>query len=246
MSEYLEPQFDWVVMDLIDHEERTESGLVIPKPGTYESLKTDRERREHKPDRDNNANRQTRDTDRYRVLAVGPGAYTDVMDEMHDRTFLRKPVCCEVGDVVLVQAGAFPIMVSGVCRYMTHDFNILAIIVNAGTKDEAFVPQNDYIFSKQADGTQKSSGGIVLIQDSDPTGNKAMPDRWEAIGVGEGPWCLVTEKGKPAAFARRPMSVQVGDQFAFEGRAFLVNAGGASMCCTQSYQTAAIFRQEAA
>lgn len=240
MSEYLEPKHDWVVMKKIEFENKTASGLLIPKPGDYENLRSD-QNKHYTPDRDIEKNR-SRDTGRYEVVAVGPGSYVDVADDLRDDVFLRKPMSCQVGDIVLVQEGAFPMTVAGETVYLCHDYLILAIIRKDSEGNETFDPQHDYIFMRKGDGTQQSKGGIHLVEASDHTGNKALPDRWVALGVGDGPWALRQEKSKIPEFARRPMAVAIGDEFAFEGAAFMVFAGGVAMGVCQNYQVAGVFK----
>lgn len=245
-KEFLDPQHDWLVLKEIAHEEVSEGGIVLARAGEYDHLKTDRERQDHRADRDNPGANVRRNTKRYEVLAVGPGSYVDVADELHDAVFLRKPMCCEKGDVVLVQEGAAPITVGGEILYMCHDYLILAKIKQGDEPGkEIFDPQHDYIFAKQATELKTSKGGIIMATQSDQTGNKALPDRWQALGVGDGPWALCQEKGKIPGWKRRPMSVTQDDVFAFEGAGFSVYVGGMPMLCVQNYQVAAIFKEAA-
>jgi co-chaperonin GroES (HSP10) len=231
-NETLTPQHDWIVLEKIDFEEKTSGGLVMPKPGDYDALKTDRERRDHRPDRNIEKNK-SRDTFRGRVLAVGPGSYVDVADAVHDNVFLRKPMCCAVGDIVLLQGEPPSLPVGGAILYMAHDYQILATV-----DKDALEPQNDYIFCKPANVIRQSTGGIYMPTQEDQTGNRALPDRWEALGVGRGPWALQYDT---RTFERRPMCVKPGDVFTFEGAGFLVAAAGAPMCVVQNYQVAGVF-----
>lgn len=243
MSEKLVPTNDWVLLKEIEHEEKTAGGIILAPAGKeYDNLKTDRERQDHRPDRDIKKN-QSRGTGRYEVLAVGPGLWVDVADDIHDQVFLRKPMSCAVGDVVLVQQGALPIHVNGGFLHLCHDYLILATILTDDDGKETIDPKHDYIFAKQAEAVRTSAGGIYMPEVADPTGNQAMPDRWQALGVGDGPWCLRQEKGKIPEFARRPMAVKAGDEFCFEGAGFLVAVGGAQMCVVQSYQVAGLFER---
>lgn len=246
MAEQLVPEHDWILMRMLEDRDEKVGSIIVPKAGDYDHLKTDRERDRHTPDRDNTQNQQRRNTNRYEVLAVGPGAYVDVADELHDAVFLRKPMCCNVGDVVIVQEGAVPCPVDGELLYMVHDYLVLATVVTDENGKEAIDPKHDYIFCKQAEVVQKTKSGLYMGAVADPTGNKALPDRWEVLGVGDGPWALRQEKGKIPKFARRPMSVKVGDIFVFEGAGFFVTAAGAAMGVTQNYQVAGRFVQEAA
>lgn len=246
MSERLIPEHDQVLLKQLDDRDEKIGSILIPKAGDYDHLKTDRERNAHTPDRDNTGNQQRRNTNRYEVLAVGPGSYVDVADELHDAVFLRKPMCCKKGDVVIVQEGALPIMVDNEIRHLCHDYLILATVVTDTDGKETIDPKHDYVFFKQAEVVQKTKSGLYMGTTSDQTGNKALPDRYEVLGVGDGPWALRQEKGKIPAFARRPMSVQMGDIFTFEGGGFMVMAAGALMGVCQNYQVAGRFVQETA
>lgn len=245
MSERLEPQHDFVLMRQINHEDKTESGLIMPKAGDYTHLKTEKYQREHSPDRDIQKS-QSRNMNRYTVLAVGPGSYVDVADDIHDSVFLRKPMAVAPGQVVLVNEGAKPVPVNGEILYMCHDFEVLAVIVTGEDGKETLDPKHDYIFFKQAESMQKTKSGIYIAGEQDATGNQALPDRYEVLGVGDGPWALRQERGKIPEFARRPMAVGIGDIFTFEGNGFIVSAAGAKMGVVQNYQVAAKFVQEAA
>lgn len=239
--EKLVPQHDWVLLRKIDHEDKTEGGIIIPKAGEdYDNLKSDQARSGYVPDRDIKKNK-SRNTNRYTVLAVGPGLYVDVADELHDDVFIRKPMCAQEGATVLVQEGAVPIPVDGEILYMCHDYLILATIVKGEDGRELINPQHDYIFFKQAESMSKSKGGIYTPVAEDHTGTNALPDRYEVLGVGDGPWALRQEKGKIPEFARRPMTVKEGDLFTFEGAGFFVSVAGAYMGVVQNYQVAGIF-----
>jgi co-chaperonin GroES (HSP10) len=241
MTETLKPTNDLVLLKEIKHEEKSAGGLVLAQPGDYSNLKTEREQRDHRPDRDIKKN-VARVTGRYEVLDVGPGLFVDIADEIRDSVFLRKPMSCKPGDIVLVQEGALPIQVNGGFLHLCHDYLVLAIIHTDDDGKETIEPLHDYVFSKQATAIRTSAGGIYLPNaEEDPTGNKALPDRWEALGVGDGPWALKQERGKPPTFARRPMPVAVGDEYCFEGAGFLVTVSGAQMLCHQAYQVAGVF-----
>ncbi len=242
MSEMFTPNGDWVLLDKIEHEERTSSGLILPEAGKdYDNLKTDRERDNYRPDRELKKN-VARGTNRYKVLAVGPGAYVDIADDIHDGVFIRKPMCCEVGDTVLVQEGAFPLPVDGRVLYMAHEYCVLAILGKAERGSETVCPTLDYIFARPAAAVRKSTGGIYMPSVEDGTGTQALPDRWQAVFVGPGPWALASQKGKAAEFRRRPMPVDVDSVFAFEGAAFLVTVAGAQYAVIQAFQVAGAFR----
>ena len=169
----------------------------------------------------------------------------DVADELHDAVFRRKPMRCEKGDVVIVQEGAMPIAVDGEILYLCHDYLILATVVTGSDGKETVDPKHDYVFFEQAEVVQKTKSGLYMGNQTDQTGNKALPDRYEVLGIGDGPWALRQEKGKIPAFARRPMSVKEGDIFTFEGAGFFVMAAGALMGVCQNYQIAGRFVQEA-
>jgi len=238
-KEIFAPTHDWVLLDKIEHTDMSPGGLVMPQPGSYESLRQQKYKNAE-PDRDIQKHK-SRETGRFSVLAVGPGSYVDFADEIHNGVFMRKPMCCDEGDTVLVQEGANPITVNGKVIYATHDYNILAVIKDPGTPDERLDPKHDYIFARQATAIRQSTGGIYMPGAEDPTGTRALPDRWEALGVGDGPWALRQERNKITEFARRPMVVKTGDIFAFEGAGFEVIASGAKMICVQNYQVAGLF-----
>lgn len=241
MAEMMIPNGDWVLLEKLDHEERTSSGLILPEAGKdYDSLKTDRERDNYRPDRDLKKN-TSRGTNRYKVLAVGPGMYVDIADDVHDQVFIRKPMCCAEGDIVLVQEGAFPLPVDGRVLHMAHEYCILAILGKADTGRETVSPTLDYIFSRPAAAIRKSTGGLYLPDIEDGTGTKALPDRWEAVYVGPGPWALASQKGKAPEFRRRPMPVEIGEVFCYEGAGFLVTVAGAQYLVCQAYQVAGRF-----
>jgi co-chaperonin GroES (HSP10) len=242
MSERLVPTNDWVLLSPeIEHEEVTKGGLILPKAGQeYESLKTEKARREHRPDRDIQKT-QSRGTGRYEVLAVGPGTFLDVSDDLHQNVFLRKPMSCAPGDVVLAQQGVVPVVVNGGFLNLAQDYSILAIIHKDASGPETLEPLHDYIFTKEADAVRKSTGGIYMPGQPDATGNQAMPDRWEVLGVGEGPWCLKQDKGRVPELARRPMPVKPGDELCFAGAGFQIAVAGAVMTVVQAYQVAGVF-----
>lgn len=48
----------------------------------------------------------------YEVIAVGPGPWTDRVDA--NGQFLRRPMCCSEGDLVIFQGKPFPFTVPGV------------------------------------------------------------------------------------------------------------------------------------
>jgi len=240
MSETLVPQHDWVLMRQIEHEDKV-GNIIIPKAGQdYDHLKSDQARQGYVPDREIRKDK-ARNTNRYEVLAVGPGLYVDVADDLHSDVFIRKPMCAHVGDTVLVQEGALPVPVDGEVLYMCHDFLILAALRKTEDGRELIDPQHDYIFFKQAENMAKSKGGLYTPTQDDPTGVMALPNRYEALGVGDGPWALRQEKGKIPEFARRPMAVKEGDIFNFEGAGFFVSVAGAYMGVVQNYQVAGIF-----
>lgn len=239
-KEIFAPTHDWVLLDKVEHTNLSPGGIELPQPGSYESLRQQKYKNVE-PDRGVQKH-ESRESGRFIVLAVGPGSYVDVADDVRDNVFLRKPMCCKEGETVLVQNGANPLTVNGKVVYATHDYNILAIVRDPGTPDERLDPTHDYVYARQATAIRQSTGGIYMPGAEDPTGNKALPDRWEALGVGDGPWALRQEKNKIPEFARRPMSVKVGEVFAFEGAGFEVVANGAKMMCVQNYQIAGIFR----
>lgn len=233
------PAYDWYLLSKIEHEDVSPGGIALPAPGDYASLRQEKYKRVE-PDREIQKN-QSRNTGRYSVLAVGPGIFVDIADDIHGNHFLRRPMCAEVGDVVMIQEGAFPIPVDGKILHAAQDFSILAKILDAGTPDERLDVQNDYVFSRQATAVRQSTGGIYMPGVSDPTGNRALPDRFEVLGVGSGPWCVAQIGAKEFEFRRRPMPVKTGDVFSFSGAGFTVVAMGAPMVVTQAYQTAGRF-----
>lgn len=240
------PKHDNVILRLIPWEEKTEEGIILARPGDYEHLKTEKEARESARNPKDPRQQQTRPTDRYEVLAVGPGRYIDVADDIEDDVFLRKPMECEVGDIVIAQGGPKPFPINGEYLYCAQDWQILAkIVVDGETGQEVLAPCHDYIFSVPSKQIMKSTGGIYMPGAEDVTGNQTLPVRFIALGVGDGPWALRYERGQPPRFARRPMSVQAGQEFNFDGRGFGVHMQGGTMVCTQDFQTAIVFAEAA-
>lgn len=237
------PAHDWILLEKhVEGENLSPGGIALPQPGDYSSLRQEKYKTPE-PTREIEKN-QGRVTGRFTVLAVGPGLYVDVFDDVRDNVFLRKPMSVVAGDVVLVQEGANPITVNGKTQYATHECNVLAKILDVGTPNERLDVLLDYVFARQAMAIRQSTGGIWTPQATDPTGNKALPDRWEVLGVGDGPWAVQQTGSKSFTFARRPMSVKKGDIFAFEGAGFAVVAAGAKMLCCQNYQIAGVFQQD--
>lgn len=246
MAEQIRPQHDWIVLKKIEHQELTPGGILVPPPGDYEHMKTDRERRESARTNQQiepalRAAQQNRLIERYEVLAAGPGSYVDFSDDVHDDVFLRKPVCCAAGDIVLVQGVVPPLPVNGDIVYMAHDYQVMAIIVNAGTNEEDLSIQHDYIFARESAGILTSAGGLHL-PGVEVQGNARLPLRFQTLGVGEGPWAICERPGKPTEFARRPMCVAPGDVFTFEGAGFGITTGRwGPMVVVQNFQVAAVF-----
>src|SRR5258707_2511192 len=247
MTEALHPQHDWIFLERLQYDDLTAGGIHVARPGDYEHLKTEKERRAsaREPggvDPGLKKAMQNRVIERYNVIAVGPGAYVDFSDELHDDVFLRKPVCCKPGDVVLVQGEPPTLPVNGQMRHMAHDYQVMAIIVNAGTADEDLDPQHDYIFARERAEVLTSAGGVFLAGVSDKPGAVRVPQRFEALGVGAGPWAICETPGKPTRFERRPMCVAPKDVFIFEGVGFGITTGRwGSMVVVQNYQVAAKF-----
>lgn len=245
MKEYAEPLGDWVLCRVMDHEERTKSGLVLASPGDYDHLKSDRERKAHVPDRDIKRN-DSQELARVEVLAVGPGQPIDVASDHSGEVFARKPMESKVGCVVLVQKrNLVKVLVSGEVLGAFHDFAAMALITQGPTGNDVIDPKHDYVFSRPADtgAMQVSAGGIAMPELRDPTGvREALPDRWEVMGVGEGAWALRFDRGKAPTFERRGSPVQIGDVFLFEGSGLFAHIAGAPILITQAFQSAFLIR----
>lgn len=240
------PQHDNVILRRLDWEEKTEEGLILARPGDYEHLKTEKEARASARTPKDPTQRPVRPTDRYEVLAVGPGRFIDVADDIEDQVFLRKPMECKVGDIVIAQEGPKPFPINGEYLYCAQDWQILAkVVLDGESGQETLAVCHDYVFSAPSKQIMKSTGGIYMPGAEDVTGNQALPVRFVALGVGDGPWALRYERGQPPRFARRPMSVAAGDEFTFDGSGFGVHVQGASMVCTQDFQTAVVFAEAA-
>lgn len=248
--ETLEPQLDWILLRKLDHEEKTKSGLILPTSSMgadVDWMKSDRtldiQRREGTESlRPKHASEAT---GRYEVLSVGPGDYVDYADETGKAVFLRKPLQTRVGETVLVRAGAREIFLNGESLWMVQDHMVLASVVKTDD-DDIVVPKHDFVFCAPASHVAMSRGGIAMPDTEDFTGNVRFGgERYEVLGCGAGPTCLLHERGKPPGFTTRPMPVQPGDQFCAHGVGFGVVVKGAAMTVLQSFQIAAVFHPAA-
>lgn len=240
-GEVATPFGDWVLARAIDHEERTAGGIILPDAeGDYDNLKQDKYQKQHTPDREIRRN-DPQQLMRCQVIAVGPGQSIDVASDHSGEIFARKPMAAKDGAVVLVQKrNCLQVSVGGEVLAAFHDYAVLATLHSEGG-NELLDPEHDYIFAKPAasDAMQVSPGGIAMPDLQDPTGVRtALPDRWEALGVGQGAWALRYERGKAPAFERRPAPVGVGDQFLFEGQGMFTSLFGAPMLIIQAFQVA--------
>lgn len=57
------------------------------------------------------------------VIAVGPGPWTDRVDA--NGQFLRRPMCCDVGDIVVYQGGQFGVNVNGQALAAIQDYQVV-------------------------------------------------------------------------------------------------------------------------
>lgn len=254
-NETLEPQLDWLLLRKLEHDEirpitradGTSSFLDLSQLGKsredVEHLLSDSAKRGRQPTAPQKT--QSDRAERYEVLAVGPGDWTDYSDEHGNRTFLRKPMSARVGDVVLVRRGAREVLVNSELLYLAQEFMCLARIKGGtGPGGESFGVMHDYIFAAPARLVAMSKGGIALPpMDEDFTGNMKFGDeRYTALGVGEGAWCLQHSPGKAPGFARRPLPVEPDDTFCAHGVGFGVAVKGSVMVCLQAHQVAGVFR----
>lgn len=241
MKEYTDVKHDnCVLRALTGHEDKTKSGIVLAQPGNYDHLKTEALQREAERENAQDISMGKR-TNRYQVVAVGPGLWVDAASDEDGHIFLRRPMCCRPGDVVIVEAGPKPFPVDGEILFCAKDHMILARVATNPFGDEEIEPTNDYIFSSESAHIMQSTGGIIMPGAQDPTGNVRLPIRFRAKEVSSGPWVVRWLEGKPA-FARRPMAVVPGEEFAFDGRGFEVHVGGKTRIVTQDWMTALVFR----
>lgn len=250
-QEYIEPQLDWVLLRKISHEDRTESGIVIPTLGDIDRdwLKTEQAMKGAMPSAPTKHHAET--TGRYEVLAVGPGDFVDYSDDTGKQVFLRKPMQVKVGETVIARAGVREIFVNGETLYLAQDFSLIARVSTTegpyGKELEIFGMLHDYVAARPATLDTVSAGGISLVHDEDFTGNQRFGgERYAAMGVGEGAFCLRHEPGKPPGFARRPLPVESGDTFCAHGVGFGVALKGTLFTILQAFQIAGVFKQEAA
>lgn len=247
--ETIECKLDWLLLRRIEHEERTKSGLILPTGlmgANVDRLKSDKTLRiQQREGTESLRPKHTSEpTGRYEVLATGPGDYVDYADATGQNVFLRKPLQTRVGETVLVRAGVREIYLNGETLYMCQDHMVLATIVNVGTDDEAIVPKHDFVFCAPVAHVAMSQGGIAMLAGEDFTGNVRFGgERYQALGCGAGPTCLIHEPGKPPGFATRPMPVSPGDQFCAHGIGFGVAVKGSAMTVLQAFQVAAVFHK---
>lgn len=235
MTERVVPEHDAVILRSINHEDVSPGGLVLPQPGDYEELKTEQNKRESARNNPTKAGPDKRRTNRYEVLAVGPGLYMDVADDLRDGVFLRRPMHCKAGDIVIAEEGPKPFPCNGEVLYCAKDWQILARIDTLDDGGERITPLNDYVMAEPRQQILTSAGGIYMPGQDDATGNQRLPLRFEAKEVSEGPWCLRWERGRSPGFERRPMSVKTGDTFLFDGTGFISHIGGAPRIVVQNY-----------
>lgn len=247
--EYAEPLNDWLLLRRIAHEELSAGGIDLSMVGKsaqdIEWMKSDKARKGHVQDRDIRKH-ESNQTNRYQVLAVGPGEYVDVSDEHRDNVFMRRPMQCQVGDVVLIREGVRDVVLDGETLSMARDYQCLARVIDHGLKTEKLDVLNNYVFCGPAREVALSKGGIAIVTDEASTGFEHFNDRFEVLGVGEGAWALKFQRGKPPVFDRRPMPVEVGDVFTAEGVGFSVAVKGMSMICLTANQVSSVIRRKVA
>jgi hypothetical protein len=245
-DEYAVPQHDILILREINYENLSAGGIIMANPGQdYDWLKSDQAKRGHVPDRELPTDRRA--VGRYEVLAVGPGTWVDVNDELGRDVFMRRPMSAQKGDVILAMNGPKPFPCNGQVLFTCPDHMILAAIVNAGTKDETIVPKNDYVFAVESKFIHEGKDGVAIVAaghiDLNMPGYESLPVRFRVVGVGMGPWAIRHQRGKPAEFAHRPPCVKVGDEFAAAGMPFQVYVGGAAIQVFQDNQIEAVFRE---
>lgn len=250
-NETIDPQLDWVLLrKLAQPDVLSEAGIDLSQMGKTredtEWLLTEQAKKGRMPTAP--VKHRSEVTSRYLVLKVGPGDFTDYDDTHGNQVFLRKPMQSRVGDVVLVRDVAVrEIWLGHDCLYMAQDFALVARVGQSkdrmGNTLEELGVMNNYIFSAPAKYVAMSRGGLALPQDVDYTGNQRFgSERYEALGVGEGAWCLHHRRGEPPSFKRRPLPVQNGDVFCAHGVGFGVAFRGVIMTCLTADQVAAVFR----
>lgn len=184
--------------------------------------------------------------DRYEVVACGPGTWSDVNDPGLPGMFLRKPMCCMVGDVVgAINGIAFPFNADGEVLFLIHDYQVTVIIRTDANGAEFAEPQHDYVLFKPNADEHVSRGGIHMPDVEDPTGNQRSSGRYDVIATGPGPWVIVESPERPTTYGRRPMCVATGDVMLFEGKGFLINVPGDQVGVVQDYQIGTVFRRAA-
>lgn len=249
VEEFAVPQHDNFVLREIEWENRTAGGVIISDPGKdYNWLRTtEGSSRGYTADRDLPQDRRA--VGRYEVLAVGPGTWIDVNDEVGNNVFMRKPMSAAVGDVVLAMNGPKPFPCNGEILHTCPDHMILATVHNHATKEEFIVPQNDYVFATESKYIHETSSGVAIVgaghEGLDLPGYTSLPVRFKALGVGLGPWAIRHARGKPAEYARRPMCLKTGEEFSFGGAAFMAPIGGAVLWVVQDCQIEAVFKEAA-
>lgn len=248
-AEFAVPQHDNYILREIPWEDVSAGGIVLAKPGQdYDNLKSDQARRQKPPERELPQDRRA--VSRYEVVAVGPGTWIDVNDELGNDVFMRKPMAAAKGDIVLAMNGPKPFPCAGEILFTCPDHMVLATVHHHGLKEEFIVPQNDYVFATESKYIHETSSGLAIVsaghEGLDLPGYTSLPVRFKALGVGQGPWAIRHSRGKPAEYARRPMCVQPGDEFSFGGAAFMAHIGAVPMWVVQDCMIEVVFRQEAA
>ena len=98
-----EPQHDYIFVWPMPDEMRSKAGVIMPNVVDPTGNK--------------------RSSGPCQVIAVGPGPWTDRVDA--NGQFLRRPMCCSPGDIIVYQGGQFYVNVNGRQLAAIQDYQVV-------------------------------------------------------------------------------------------------------------------------